>query len=63
MKVGDLVTLKMKKTQPPQQPQRAIVTDKYIDQNGFLQLEVVWLNGHKQLRLRAELFEVISESR
>ena len=63
MKVGDLVTLKMKKTQPPQQPQRAIVLDSFIDQDGFAQLEVVWTNGHKQSRLRAELFEVLSESR
>jgi|TARA_R110002096_G_scaffold87608_1_gene200936 hypothetical protein len=61
MQVGDLVTLKMMRTQPPQQPQRAMVIDKYSDQDGFIKLEVVWMTGHKQSNLPADHFEVISE--
>ena len=63
MKVGDLVSLKMKNTQPPQEPQRAIVTDFYTDQDGFEKVEVVWMSQCKQGTFYAELFEVISESR
>ena len=65
MKVGDLVSLKMKKTQPPQEPQRAIVTDIYTDQDGFEKIEVAWMiPGAGLVRaFYAELFEVISESR
>ena len=68
MKVGDLVTLKMKKTQPLQEPHRAIITDKYTDQDGFVRLEVVWMTPMTAVMpyrsiLRPEHFEVISESR
>ena len=68
MKVGDLVTLKMKKTRPAQEPHHAIITDKYIDQDGFVRLEVVWMTPMTAVMpyrsiLRPEHFEVISESR
>jgi len=62
MKVGDLVTLKMKQTRPPQDPHRAIVIDMYTDQDGFEQVEIAWMEGAIG-SMRAELFEVISESR
>lgn len=67
MKVGDLVTLKMKKTRPPQEPHRAIITDKYTDQDGFVRLLVAWMTPatSRPFRsiLRPEHFEVVSESR
>ena len=65
MKIGDLVSLKMKKTQPPQEPQRAIITDFYIDQDGFEKVEVAWMiPGAGLIRdFYAEIFEVISETR
>ena len=65
MKVGDLVSLKMKKTQPAQEPQRAVVTDFYIDQDGFEKVEVAWMipGGGLIRDFYPELFEVISESR
>jgi hypothetical protein len=63
MQVGDLVSLKMKKTQPPQEPHFAIVLDKYIDQNGFEQVEVAWQHSPAIGKMPPGLFEVISESR
>lgn len=63
MQVGDLVSLKMKKTQPPQGPQRAIVLDAYIDQNGLEQVEIAWQHCAAIGIMPPRLFEVISESR
>jgi hypothetical protein len=64
MKVGDLVSLKMKKTQPPQEPQRAIVLDVFIDQDGFEKIKVAWQNSVAIGNMaNSRLFEVISESR
>jgi hypothetical protein len=62
MQVGDLVSLKMKKTQPPQEPQRAVVLDVFIDQDGFEKVAVGWMtSGHGRGQdLYAEIFEVIS---
>jgi len=62
MKVGDLVSLKMKKTQPPQEPQRAVVLDVYIDQNGFEQMEIAWQHCAAIGIMPPRLFEVISEN-
>lgn len=65
MKVGDLVSLKMKKTQPPQVPRHAIVLNVWRNHKGkLLEVEVMWpeCTGISK-RFRAGLFEVISESR
>ena len=63
MKVGDLVSLKMKKTQPPQEAHRAIVLDVYIDLNGLEQLEIAWQHCPAIGIMPPRLFEVISASR
>ena len=64
MKIGDLVSLKMKKTQPPQEPHRAVVIDAYTDQDGFEQVEIAWLQAGCPIGVMPpRLFEVISESR
>ena len=63
MKVGDLVSLKMKKTQPPQIPRRAVVLNTWRDHKGKLrEVDVMWTEGNVR-RFRAGLFEVINESR
>jgi len=65
MKAGDLVTLKMKKTQPPQVPRHAIVLKTWHNHKGkTLEVEILWPESLSASgRLRADLFEVISESR
>jgi hypothetical protein len=65
MKVGDLVGLKMKWTQPPQVPRHAIVLNTWRNHKGtLLEVEVMWpeCTGIGK-RFRADLFEVINESR
>jgi hypothetical protein len=62
MKVGDLVSLKMKKTQPPQVPRYAIVLNVWRNHKGsVLEVEVMWpeCTGVGK-RFRPDLFEVIS---
>ena len=61
MKVGDMVTLKMKKTQPPQAPQHAIVLNTWRNHKGkILEVEVMWSESTViSKRFRADLFEVI----
>ena len=63
MKVGDLVSLKMKKTQPLQEARHAIVLDVYIDQNGFELAEIMWEGTGVIRSYRPELFEVFHEAR
>ena len=63
MKVGDLVSLKMKNTQPPQVPRHAIVLNVWRNHKGnVLEVEVMWpeCTGIGK-RFRPGLFEVISE--
>jgi hypothetical protein len=62
MKVGDLVSLKMKKTQPPQKSIHAIVLDAYTNQDGFQEIEIMMEQGIIR-QFHADLFEVISECR
>ena len=65
MKVGDLVSLKMKNTQPPQVPRHAIVLSTWRNHKGaLLEVEVMWpeCTGISK-RFRPDLFEVINESR
>ena len=53
MKVGDLVSLKMKKTQPLQEARHAIVLDVYIDQNGFELAKIMWGRNRGDQKLSA----------
>jgi len=63
MRVGDLVSLKMKKTQPLQIPRCAIVLNRWYNHKGKMQvIEIMWPDGNVR-KIRADLFEVISESR
>jgi hypothetical protein len=62
MKVGDLVSLKMKKSLPPQLSQHAIVTEIYKDVSGAEMVALWWIHGAQSTRdLHAESFEVLSE--
>ena len=64
MKVGDLVSLKMKKTQPSQVPRHAIILNTWRNHKSkILEIEVMWGDGPISKRFRADLFEVIDESR
>ena len=65
MKAGDLVTLKMKKTQPPQVPRHAIVLNTWRNHKGkTLEVEILWPESlSARGRFRADLFEVISENK
>jgi hypothetical protein len=64
MQVGDLVTLKMKKTQPPQLPRHGIVINTWRNHKGILlEIEVMWEGGQVGQTFRADLFEVVNESR
>ena len=65
MKVGDLVSLKMKKTQPPQVPRHALVVNTWHNHRGqLLEVEVMWPEGTGFGKVfRAGLFEVINENR
>jgi|TARA_R110002110_G_scaffold75079_1_gene198542 hypothetical protein len=62
VKLGDLVSLTMKKTQPPQETRHAIVLDVYIDQNGHELAEIMWEGTGLIRSYRPDLFEVISEA-
>ena len=63
MKVGDLVSLKMKKTQPPQIPRHGVIVNTWRNhKNRLQQIEVLWEEG-KISKLRPDLFEVINENR
>lgn len=60
MKVGDLVSLKMKKTQPPQIPRHGVIVNTWKNhKNRLLQIEVLWEEGNIS-KLNANLFEVVS---
>ena len=67
MRAGDLVSLKMKKTSPPQKPCVALVIGTRIHQS-FLEGEntatvrVMWENGAVG-NVSGRLLEVINESR
>ena len=65
MKVGDLVSLKMKKTQPYQIPRNTIVLNTWSNHKGKLQeIEIMWPRFDGIIaKIRADLFEVISEGR
>lgn len=61
MKVGDLVSLKMKKTQPPQVPRSGVIVKTWRNhKNQLLQIEILWAEGNIAL-ISPDLFEVISE--
>ena len=62
MKVGDLVSLKMKKTQPPQEACHGIVLDIFLDYNLAETADVLWETGRTS-QLRPNLLELISETR
>tara|TARA_R110000803_G_scaffold112011_1_gene180451 strand:- start:2904 stop:3092 length:189 start_codon:yes stop_codon:yes gene_type:complete len=62
MKVGDLVSLKMKKTLPPQEACHGIVLDMFLDYNLAETADVLWETGRTS-QLRPNLLEVISETR
>ncbi len=62
MKVGDLVSLKMKKTQPPQEACHGIVLDMFLDYNLAETADVLWETGRTS-QLRPNLLELISETR
>ena len=63
MKVGDLVSLKMKTTQPPQVPRHGVIVKTWKDHcNRLVQVEVLWGEGNIS-PLRPDLFEVINEGR
>ena len=62
MKVGDLVSLKMKKTQPPQVPRHGVVVKTWKDHYyRLVTVEVLWGEGNIS-QLRPGLFEVINEN-
>ena len=65
MKAGDLVSLKMKKMQPPQVPQLALVLNTWRNHKGtLLEVEVMWSEGTGiSKRFRPGLFEVINADR
>jgi len=60
MKTGDLVTLKMKKTQPAQIPRHGVIINTWKNHHHKLvEIEVLWGVGSIS-KLRPDLFEVIS---
>jgi len=62
MKVGDLVTLKMKKTDPPQERFGGIIVN--IVKNHYykpVQIEILWGEGTVS-KLSPDLFEVMNEN-
>ena len=63
MKKGDLVSLKMMKTRPPQEPQTGIVLDIKYNQwhNVILGLDIMWDNGSISHVASPGLFEVMNE--
>ena len=59
MKVGDLVTLKMKKSQPPQVPRCGVIINTWKNhKNKLLQIEILWAEGNIDQH-RPDLFEVL----
>ena len=63
MKVGDLVGLKMKKTQPPQVPRHGVIVKTWKNHyHRLVQIEVLWAEGNIS-QLRPDLFEVMNECR
>jgi len=61
VKVGDLISLKMKKTQPPQVPRHALVLNTWRNHKGKLQtIDLMWAEGIIG-SMRADIFEVINE--
>lgn len=63
MKVGDLVSLKMKKTQPPQIPRHGVIVNTWRNhKNRLQQIEILWAEGNIA-KLSPDLFEVINENR
>ena len=63
MKTGDLVSLKMKKTQPAQIPRCGIIVNTWKNHyHKLIQIEILWGEANIS-KLRPELFEVINESR
>ena len=62
MKIGDLVSLKMRETQPPQIPSHGIVLNTWRNhKNKILEVEVMWggVSAAGIARYRADLFEVL----
>jgi hypothetical protein len=63
MKVGDLVSLKMKKTQPPQIPRHGVIVNTWRNhKNRLQQIEILWAEGNIA-KHSPDLFEVINENR
>jgi len=68
MKVGDLLSLKMKKTSPPQEPMIGVVIDVYHDPCGRTnpsQIKVHWQkhNHDSPWMCPTKFHEVLSEGR
>jgi hypothetical protein len=62
MKVGDLVSLKMKKTQPSQIPRHGVIVNVWRNhKNRVMNVDIMW-EGRITTHIPA-LFEVISEVR
>ena len=62
MKKGDLVSLKMKKTHPPQVPQYALVLKMHEGYSGHIVgVTVLWDNGTSATLSTPSFFEVINE--
>jgi hypothetical protein len=60
MKVGDLVSLKMKKTQPPQIPRGGVIVNTWKNHyHKLIQIEILWAEGNIT-KLSPDLFEVIN---
>ena len=60
MKIGDLVSLKMKKTQPAQIPRHGVVVNTWKNhKNQLLTIEILWAEGNIA-KLSPRLFEVVS---
>ena len=61
MQIGDLVSLKMKKTQPPQVPRHGVIINLWRNhKNKLQQIEILWAEGNIS-KLRPDLFEVINK--
>ena len=63
MKKGDLVRLRMIKTNPPQVPQTAIVLDMHKGSSGHVVgVTVMWERGNISTLATPDFFEVISDN-